>query len=278
MLLKERKPMSTSDDLKNIVKEAYGKIAEQPRAHGVSSCCGSGSGSGCGCADDTVMADNYLSIPGYVPEADLGLGCGIPTEWAGIEPGHTVLDLGSGAGNDVFVARRLVGDSGTVIGVDFTETMIGKANANKEKLGYTNVEFRLGDIEQLPVDSKSINVVISNCVLNLVPDKPGAFSEIFRVLKPGGHFSISDIVTAAPLPEALQSVAELYAGCVSGASVRDEYLEVITSTGFRNVRIVKEKKITIPAEIIRQSLRGSGEEEQYPNPEIYSVTIVGEKP
>lgn len=268
--------MKNSEELKIVVKETYGKIASQSRAQNASSCCGSGAG--CGCSDDAVMAEEYGHLEGYVPEADLGLGCGIPTDGAGIKPGHTVLDLGSGAGNDVFVARRIVGDQGSVIGVDFTEAMIAKANANKQKLGYTNVEFRQGDIEQLPVDSSTVDVAVSNCVLNLVPDKAKAFGELFRVLKPGGHFSISDIVVTAPLPQKLKAVAELYAGCVSGAVTRREYLDIIESAGFTNTRVVREKNIQIPEEALTEYLSDK-ERLEYKNSGvlIQSITVTAEK-
>lgn len=268
--------MNTDEDLKNTVKNAYGKIAREAKSQNVSSSC---CDSGCGCSAEAGMAERYTHLPGYVPEADLGLGCGIPTEGAGIRPGHVVLDLGSGAGNDVFVARRLVGEKGTVLGVDFTETMIQRANANKQKLGYENVEFRLGDIEHLPVDSGSVDVVISNCVLNLVPDKSLAFAEIFRVLKSGGHFSISDIVLEKPLPEALLLIAGLYVECVSGAKLRKEYLDIIQKTGFRNVRILKEKKVILARELLETSTGGTVQTDLPMNdPEITSITVVGEKP
>jgi SAM-dependent methyltransferase len=276
MLLERTEPMKNPEELKSAVKAVYGKIASQSRTQNASSCCGSGSG--CGCSDDAVMAEEYGHLEGYMPEADLGLGCGIPTDAAGIKSGDTVLDLGSGAGNDAFVARRIVGDGGAVIGVDFTDAMIAKANANKQKLGYANVAFRQGDIEQLPVDSSSVDVVISNCVLNLVPDKSKAFMEIARVLKPGGHFSISDIVVTAPLPEKLKTVAELYAGCVSGAMVRDEYLNIIESAGFRTIRLVKVKPVQIPEEALAEYL-SEREREEYKNSDvrIQSITVTAEK-
>lgn len=270
--------MPNADELKIVVKETYGKIASQSRTQDDSSCCGSGPGCGCGCSDTAVMADEYSHIEGYVPDADLGLGCGIPTDGAGIKPGDHVLDLGSGAGNDVFVARRIVGESGKVIGVDFTEAMVAKANANNRKLGYQNVEFRLGDIEFLPVDSSSVDVVISNCVLNLVPDKTRAFNQIFRVLKPGGHFSISDIVVSAPLPDKMKKIAELYAGCVSGAIAQDEYIGMIKAAGFHSVNIVREKPVHIPEEILKEYLTDE-ERVEYKNTgiRIHSITVQGER-
>ena len=264
--------MTNAEDVKSIVKSKYEEIAKQPE----SSCCGSL----CGCSSKEVeiMADNYTGLEGYVPEADLGLGCGIPTELAGIREGHIVLDLGSGAGNDVFVARRLVGASGYVIGIDMTEAMVARANENKRKLGYTNVEFRLGDIEKLPVETESVDVVISNCVLNLVPDKSKAFSEIFRVLNPGGHFSISDIVITMPLPAPLMTAAEMIAGCVAGALIEEQYLAAIRAAGFKNVTIKKEKPINLPDDVLSDYLSNS-EIAQYrkAGTVIKSITVYGDK-
>jgi len=222
-------------EIKTIIKDKYGNIASNESACG---CCSSD--------DYSVMKDNYDDIEGYIPNADLGLGCGLPTEYANINEGDTVLDLGSGAGNDAFIAKQIVGDTGKVIGLDMTEQMVEKANAFKEKLKYDNVEFVLGDIEQMPIDSDKIDVVISNCVLNLVSDKRKAFSEIYRVLKPNAHFCISDIVIKGELPEKMKSIAELYAGCVSGALQMDDYLQIISECGFRNISIKKEKEIILP--------------------------------
>lgn len=226
-------------DLKEVVKNKYSEIASFPIIS--NSCCGSDYSS-----DFTVMKDDYTNVDGYFNEADLGLGCGIPTEFADIKEGDFVLDLGSGAGNDVFIARRLTGEKGKVVGLDMTEKMIEKANINKNKLGYENVEFVLGDIEQMPFEENIFDVVISNCVLNLVPDKEKAFSEIYRVLKNGGHFCISDIVTEGILPEKLQEVATLYVGCVSGALTKEIYLDIVQKSGFNNIQIRKEKLIDIP--------------------------------
>src|SRR5688572_18521364 len=197
-----------SEQLKQLVKEKYGQIADQSKEQNETSCCGAG----CGCGDTAIMAEDYSNLQGYATDADLGLGCGLPTEFANIETGDTVIDLGSGAGNDAFVARSIAGSSGRVIGVDFTEKMIEKARGNAEKLGLNNVEFRFGDIEKLPVNDNVADVVVSNCVLNLVPNKDKAFAETFRVLKPGGHFSVSDIVLQGRLPEKLRQSAEMYAG------------------------------------------------------------------
>ncbi len=264
-------------EIKNVVKEHYAEIVERSERPKTSSCCG---GSDCGCSSDTdVMHEDYSHLEGYVKEADLALGCGIPTEIAGIKPGDTVIDLGSGAGNDCFVARAIVGNSGRVIGIDMTERMINKANANNVKLGFKNVEFRLGDIESMPIESNTGDVVISNCVLNLVPDKVKAFAEIFRVLRPGGHFSISDIVLRGILPPRLQEAAALYAGCVAGASQREEYLSIIRNAGFKNVVVARERLTELPDELYLQYLTPE-ELQEFKNTGagIFSITVVGEKP
>lgn len=235
-----------SKEIKDIVKEAYTNVAN------------SGPGCGCGptCGDspiqDWTLSENYTTVDGYEKVADYGLGCGIPTEHAKIKKGDTVLDLGSGAGNDVFVARNLVGDKGYVIGVDMTEAMIEKANENKQKLGFENVEFVLGEIESLPLKNDSIDVAVSNCVLNLVPDKSRAYAEVYRVLKPNGHFSMSDIVLRGDLPEGIRQAAEMYAGCIAGAMQKEDYIDVIKKAGFKNLNITKEREINVPDEVMLQ--------------------------
>lgn len=249
--------METNRELKQIVKEKYGEIAKASSNTGCcgpSSCCGSSDNSIVGY---TVMKDEYNHLSGYVAEADLGLGCGLPTEYAGIKEGDAVVDLGSGAGNDVFVARAIVGDKGKVIGIDMTEEMIEKANRNNGKLGYSNVEFKLGDIENIPVVNSVADVVVSNCVLNLVPDKQKAFAEIHRILKPGGHFCVSDIVIKGELPDNLKKSAEMYAGCVAGAIEQDEYLSIIKNAGFMNIEINKTKVIDLPDEVLKDYLNDS---------------------
>jgi SAM-dependent methyltransferase len=265
------------DDLKKIVKEKYSEIVLQTKNENETSCCGSGS-SCCG-TDYTIFSENYEKLQGYNSNADLGLGCGIPTEYAKIKDGDTVVDLGSGAGNDCFVARALVGDKGLVIGLDMTEAMIEKARTNTEKLGFKNVRFILGDIEQMPIESNKADVVISNCVLNLVPDKQKAFSEIFRVLKCSGHFSISDVVLEGNLPEQLAKDAEMYAGCVSGAIQKSEYLKIIENTGFKNINVQKQKAIQIHDEILSKYL-SADQLEDYKNSDIgiFSITVYAEKP
>jgi SAM-dependent methyltransferase len=225
------------------------------------------------------MADDYSNLEGYVADADLGLGCGLPTEFAKIKTGDTVIDLGSGAGNDAFVARALVGDEGKVIGVDFTSKMIEKAKTNADKLNYKNVEFRFGDIEDLPIADNTADVIVSNCVLNLVPNKQKAFAEIFRVLKKGAHFSVSDIVLDGYLPESLLESAEMYAGCVAGAIQKNEYLDIIESIGFQNITIQKEKVITLPDDLLKANLNDDDYQSFKSNKSgIYSVTVYAEKP
>jgi arsenite methyltransferase len=275
--------MTTEQELKLLVKEKYSAIALQSKSLNEKSCCGA---TGCCDGDDpdsyrgyNIMSDDYSKLDGYNADADLGLGCGIPTAFAQIKAGNTVIDLGSGAGNDAFIARKATGENGKVIGVDFSESMIAKARDNAEKVGFKNVEFRLGDIDSMPVTSNQADVILSNCVLNLVPNKYKVFSEIFRVLKPGGHFSISDIVLVGELPGKWKEVAELYAGCVSGAIQKNDYMRIIEEAGFSNILIQKEKDIVIPDEILTGYLN---KEEivayKAGNTKIVSVTVFANKP
>lgn len=263
-------------NVKEIVKEKYGEIAKSS-----SSCCGPSSC--CGSTNEivgyTVMNDEYTHLEGYVADSDLSLGCGLPTEFAGIKKGDTVIDLGSGAGNDVFVARAIVGEEGKVIGVDMTKEMIEKAEQNNSKLGYSNVEFRFGDIEDLPLADNLADVVVSNCVLNLVPDKQKAFSEIYRTLKPGAHFCVSDIVVKGELPPELKKSAEMYAGCVAGAVQQDEYINIIKAVGFVEVEIKKTKTISLSDEILLQYL-SEDQLHNYKSKEvgIFSITVIAQKP
>lgn len=259
--------------LKEEVKKTYTEVITKK----TNSCC---SPSCCSPEQDlTFLDENYKNVAGYQAIADYGLGCGLPTEIAGIKMGDTVLDLGSGAGNDVFIARSQTGEAGKVIGVDFTEAMLAKANENKEKLGYQNVEFLYGDIEELPIESSSIDVVISNCVMNLVPDKAKAYKEVFRVLKPGGHFSISDVVLNGSLPKAILNAAEMYAACISGALERTAYLQVIEDSGFEFVSVLKQHDIVLSDEVLLQFINKE-ELEAYrkSTSAIVSITINGQKP
>jgi len=260
------------NELKLVVQEKYGEIASQSKLINQSSCCGSTSS--CCDFDYTIFSDDYSGQEGYNPEADLGLGCGIPTNYAAIKKGDHVLDLGSGAGNDCFVANAIVGETGKVTGLDFTDAMIDKANENKQKLGFNNIEFVKGDIEEMPLPDNRFDVVVSNCVLNLVPDKHKAFAEIMRVLKSDGHFCVSDVVIKGELPEKLRKDAEMYAGCVSGAIEMDEYLEIIREKGFQNVTIHKQKVIAIPDEVLGNYL-SKKEIEDFKNGEtgIFSITV-----
>lgn len=265
-----------NERLKELVRLKYNNIALQSKEQNQSSCCGS-----TGCCDDetyTIMSDDYSDLKGYAKEADLGLGCGLPTEHANIKEGDTLIDLGSGAGNDAFVARSIVGEKGHVIGLDFAGAMLTKAKNNAEKLGYTNVEFIKGDIEKMPFEDTMADVIVSNCVLNLVPDKKKAFSEIYRVLKPGGHFCVSDIVLSGFLPQEMIDDAALYAGCVSGALHQAEYLEIVRSGGFRNIQVKRVKEIILPDEILVKHLSADGIEAfKESDTGIYSLTVYAEK-
>ena len=266
-----------AEDLKQIVKEKYGVIAKGTEPQNQESCCCQSTG--CYSATDyTVFSESYAELDGYDPDADLNLGCGIPTQFAGIKEGNSVLDLGSGAGNDCFVAHSLVGEAGKVTGLDFTDEMIQKAGRNLKKLGYRNVFFVKGDIEEMPFPNDQFEVVISNCVLNLVPDKHRAFSEIYRVLKPEGHFCVSDVVLLGSLPEKLRIDAEMYVGCVSGAIEKDEYTEIIKRSGFKNIVIHKQKKLSLPDVLLANYLT-ENEINEYKNGEVgvYSITVSGYK-
>ncbi|HUQ97626.1 MAG TPA: arsenite methyltransferase [Chitinophagaceae bacterium] len=269
--------MNNENELKEMVRQKYSEIATQDRTQNAASCCGA---TAC-CSDDlyNIMADDYTKLDGYNPDADLGLGCGIPTAFAKIKEADTVLDLGSGAGNDAFVARKATGATGNVIGIDFSETMLEKARANAAKLQLNNVEFRQGDIEKLPVTAATADVILSNCVLNLVPNKKAVFAEMFRVLKSGGHFSISDIVLIGTLSPKLQQTAEMYAGCVSGAIQKEAYLTLIQEAGFKNTTILKEKAIQIPDEILQNYLSQSEISDfKKSGVGIFSITVYAEKP
>ena len=267
---------SSSEQLKSLVQQKYSEIALQDKEVNQASCCGAG---GCSTEVYNIMSDDYSTLGGYNPDADLGLGCGLPTQFAKIKKGDTVVDLGSGAGNDCFIAREETGDTGRVIGIDFTPAMVDKARANAAKLGFSNVEFLQGDIEKMPLADNVADVIVSNCVLNLVPDKDAVFQEIFRTLKPGGHFSISDIVLVGDLPEALQKDAEMYAGCVSGAIQREKYLELIHQNGFNWVTVQKQKAIVIPDDILKNYLNDA-ELAQFKTGQtgIFSITVFAKKP
>lgn len=267
--------MQTQDNVKEMVRQKYSEIALQDKDTNQSSCCGSGC-----CSTETynIMSDDYTQLEGYNPDADLGLGCGLPTQFAKIKKGDVVIDLGSGAGNDAFIARNETGETGKVIGIDFTPAMIERARKNAEVRGVNNVEFRQGDIEKMPVTANTADVIVSNCVLNLVPDKDAVMKEIYRVLKPGGHFSISDIVLEGELPKEIKEAAEMYAGCVSGAIQKEVYLELIKTNGFQNVTVQKNKAIIIPDDILSQYLSADQLETfKQSGTGIRSITVYAEK-
>lgn len=267
--------MNSNEEIKEMVKQKYAEIALQNQDTNASSCCGSG---GCSTEVYNIMTDDYDHLEGYNPDADLKLGCGLPTEFAKIKKGDYVVDLGSGAGNDCFVARAETGESGKVVGIDFTPEMIEKARNNADKLGFNNVEFRLGDIENIPLMSNVADVVVSNCVMNLVPNKPKAFAEVQRILKPTGHFSISDIVLEGDLPEKIKNAAEMYAGCVASAIQMEDYLKIIENSGFKNITLQKKKPIIVPDDILKNYLNEE-EIQQYKDSttRIYSITVYAEK-
>jgi ubiquinone/menaquinone biosynthesis C-methylase UbiE len=243
--------MSAKDtDIKKHVRDRYARAAKES-----SSCCGQVSSPCCG--GKTELSQGQASqMVGYSPEelaaipedANLGLGCGNPTALAGLQPGQTVLDLGSGAGIDCFLAARKVGPSGRVIGVDMTPEMLDRARENARKNGATNVEFRLGEIENLPVADNTVDVIISNCVINLSTDKPRVFREAFRVLKPGGRLMVSDLALRKPLPASIRESVEAYVACIAGALVKDDYLRAFREAGFEGVEVLSEK--TFPAELV----------------------------
>lgn len=262
--------MEQTNQLKETVKEKYAAIA-----NGDEKCC-----IDTGCCDGgySVMAESYETIKGYEKEADLNLGCGLPTQHANIQPDHVVLDLGSGAGNDCFVARDIVGENGFVYGLDFTEQMNTLARKNTQKLGYTNMEFVQGDIEAMPFEDNKVDVIVSNCVMNLVPDKQKAYQEVHRVLKPGGHFCISDIVYTGTMPAGFLKQAELYAGCVTGASEKQNYMQIIEQAGFKNIQIKKERLIDLPDTILNQNLSESQVSDYKNNIQgLFSITVYANK-
>ncbi|MEP7232261.1 MAG: arsenite methyltransferase [Ginsengibacter sp.] len=268
--------METQDNVKEMVRQKYSEIALQDKDTNAASCCGA---SGCSTEVYNIMADDYTTLEGYNPDADLGLGCGLPTQFAKIKQGDVVIDLGSGAGNDAFIARHETGETGKVIGIDFTPAMIGRARQNAEVRGFNNVEFRQGDIEKMPVTANTADVIVSNCVLNLVTNKDAVVKEIYRVLKPGGHFSISDIVLEGELPNQIKNAAEMYAGCVAGAIQKRVYLDLMEANGFKKITVQRDKAIIVPDDILSNYL--SAEQMaafKQSGTGIRSITVYAEKP
>jgi len=227
-------------EIKKAVRDSYGRIAKED-----SSCCGPKS---CGCNSTEDQSQNigysYEDLKTLPEGANLGLGCGNPISHASLKEGETVLDLGSGAGIDCFLAAATVGENGKVIGVDMTPEMIFKARENAVKGNFKNVEFRLGEIERLPVSDNSVDIIISNCVINLSTDKDAVFKEAFRVLKPGGRLMVSDIVLLKLLPDFVKNAVQAYVGCIAGASLKEDYLNKIENAGFKSIKILQEKNYT----------------------------------
>ena len=264
-----------TETIKQDIRRSYGDIA---KGIAVPGCCSDTAYCGTG-ESGVAMAEDYAKVDGYEKDANLSLGCGLPTEMADIREGNTVVDLGSGAGNDVFIARRIVGDTGTVIGIDMTPEMVIRALQNNQKLGYKNVYFELGDIENMQsIPGETADVVISNCVMNLIPAKEKAFKEIFRVLRTGGHFAISDIVHSGVLPPGVLEAAEMFAGCVSGSSEKGKYLGIIKSAGFKNIQIRKERRIELPDDLLLKYVTDAELQEfRRSGSGIDSVTIYADK-
>ncbi len=266
----------TGDDIKNAVRERYGRIAASRSGD---DCCGAGetAQSCCGQPSDpsaaieySMIGDAYDIVEGHEADADLGLGCGIPTQYAQLTPGETVVDLGSGAGNDAFVARHHVGDSGRVIGLDMTAEMVERARSIARARGYLNVEFVLGEIESMPIDSQTADIVVSNCTLNLVPDKEQAFAEMLRIIKPGGRFCVSDIVTTGQLPPEVRHSAEAYVGCIAGALERDTYLRLLAQAGFSDIHVQAEREIPLPPDLAGPVAEAGAR--------VLSITVGGRRP
>ena len=259
--MKSKLPDASAETVREEVRQRYGATARGESSCG-HECCTSTSSDRLGyTAEDSTVA----------PEAaNLGLGCGNPLAIASLQPGQTVLDLGSGAGFDCFLAARAVGPAGKVIGVDMTSDMVTKARENAEKNGFENVEFRLGEIEALPVDDASIDVIISNCVINLSPEKERVFKEAFRVLKPGGRLAVADVVATAPLPEAVKGDWAAYTGCMAGASQVSALAKMLASTGFESIKIAPKDT---SRSFIREWLPGSRIEDY-----LVSATIEATKP
>jgi arsenite methyltransferase len=287
--------------IKEQVKERYGTLADQQnkreatvpvescgcRPQVESDCCTPTDSNCCGPTNTTLAEALYgkndlEDLPGSV--TDISLGCGNPTAIASLKPGETVLDLGSGGGIDCFIAAKAVGPTGYVIGVDMSDEMLALANKNRAKLGISNVEFRKGEIEVLPVESNTIDIIISNCVINLSPDKDAVFREAFRVLKPGGRFAVSDIVTEGDFPASFRANIEAWVGCITGAIDQTEYMEKLRQVGFTSVAVHSRKSLGVEAlELLDEESRQAINEDVNwsnipPNLRIYSANIVAYKP
>jgi len=278
--------------IKEMVKQRYSDLALNSNELKSSSCCGTNHfespniGNSC-CGTNpaipskkvfTIMNEDYSKIKGYEQDADLGLGCGLPIQYAGIKEGDTVLDLGSGAGNDCFIAREEVGETGRIIGIDFSHAMIEKARKNTTKRGFKNIDFIEGDIENIPMPESSVDVVVSNCVLNLLPQKNKIFKEICRVLRPEAHFCISDVVLNGVFPKEFTDNASMYAGCIAGAIQLEDYLEEIKNAGFKDIEVKRTKTIIIPDDVLYEHLDEiTIQKYKKGNVGILSITVTGIK-
>lgn len=263
---------------KEMVKQRYSELALNGDLLKSGCCCGS-KPAVASKKVFTIMSEDYSKLKGYEADADLGVGCGLPTQYAGIKKGDIVIDLGSGAGNDCFIAREETGETGKVIGIDFSPQMIERARNNAARRGFTNIEFIEGDIEEMPVADNTADVVVSNCVLNLLPEKDRIFKEVFRVLKPGGHFCISDVVLNGVFPKEFTDNAAMYAGCIASAIQREDYLKEIELANFVHIRVERTKTVTIPDEVLNEHLdEATIQKYKAGNVGIYSITVTGMKP
>ena len=268
----------TNNDKKELVKQRYSELALNSDSQQEQSCCCGTNPSAPSKKTFTIMSEDYSNLKGYEKDADLGVGCGIPTEYANIKEGNTVVDLGSGAGNDCFIARAEVGESGQVSGIDFSPQMVEKARKNANKRGYINVKFLEGDIEQMPLPDNMADVVVSNCVLNLLPEKNQIFKEVYRVLKPGGHFCISDVVLEGHFPKKFRENASMYAGCIASAIQKDDYMMEIEKANFKSIKIERTKTVEIPDEVLTEHLsKETIADYKEGNVGIYSITVTGMK-
>lgn len=271
--------LASEAEIKEMVKQRYDELAAMKDADLSKCCCNPAVPAAPSKKVFTIMSEDYSQLKGYEPDADLGVGCGLPTQYARIEAGDTVVDLGSGAGNDCFIAREEVGATGKVIGIDFAPQMLAKARLNAEKRGYENIEFLEGDIENMPLPDATVDVVVSNCVLNLLPRKDKIFKEIYRVLKPGGHFCISDVVLNGVFPKEFTDNASMYAGCIASAIQREAYLGEIEKAGFADICVERTKTVVIPDDVLEEHLdQATIEKYKAGNVGIYSITVTGNRP
>lgn len=265
-------------DMKELVKKRYNDLAVLNK-ESIGCCCNPMAPAAPSKKVFTIMSEDYSQLKGYEPDADLGVGCGLPTQYARIQKGDTVVDLGSGAGNDCFIAREETGENGHVFGIDFALQMLAKARANASRRGFTNIEFLEGDIENMPLPDQTADVVVSNCVLNLLPRKDRIFKEIYRVLKPGGHFCISDVVLNGAFPKEFTDNAAMYAGCIASAIQREDYLGEIEKANFIDIKVERTKTITIPDEVLQEHLdQATIAKYKIGNVGIYSITVTGKRP